>query len=130
MARKYCEESDVPINCLGLCALSDAMARSIPGESLNSCAKHRSIIERCFQPVIVGDPEKELFDLHITFIYLAVLNIFMLKIKTLSGVVNTSPSNYEVLEISIFRVILIIEFDLQSLKQNQNKILGTKKKTF
>jgi len=52
MATKCCEDSDVPEFCLGLCSPTDAMSRSILGDSLNACAKYKTSIERCFQPVI------------------------------------------------------------------------------
>jgi len=52
MATKCCEDSDVPEFCLGLCSPTDAMSRSILGDSLNACAKYKASIEKCFQPVI------------------------------------------------------------------------------
>jgi len=52
MATKCCEDSDVPEFCLGLCSPTDAMSRSILGDSLNACAKYRASIEKCFQPVV------------------------------------------------------------------------------
>jgi len=52
MATKCCEDSDVPEFCLGLCSPTDAMSRSILGDSLNACAKYRASIEKCFEPVI------------------------------------------------------------------------------
>jgi len=52
MATKCCEDSDVPESCLGLCSPTDAMSRSILGDSLNACAKYKASIEKCFQPVI------------------------------------------------------------------------------
>ena len=55
MATKCCEDSDVPEFCLGLCSPTDAMPRSILGDSLNACAKYSASIEKCFQPVIQGD---------------------------------------------------------------------------
>ena len=55
MATKCCEDSDVPESCLGLCSPTDAMSRSILGDSLNACAKYRASIEKCFEPVVQGD---------------------------------------------------------------------------
>jgi len=52
MATKCCEDSDVPESCLGLCSPTDAMSRSILGDSLNACAKYKASIEKCFEPVI------------------------------------------------------------------------------
>jgi len=52
MATKCCEDSDVPESCLGLCSPTDAMSRSILGESLNACAKYKASIEKCFEPVV------------------------------------------------------------------------------
>merc|ERR1711942_224553 len=52
MATKCCEDSDVPEFCLGLCSPTDAMSRSILGDSLNACAKYKASIEKCFEPVV------------------------------------------------------------------------------
>ena len=61
MATKCCEDSDVPESCLGLCSPTDAMSRSILGESLNSCAKYKASIEKCFEPVVQGDISTKIF---------------------------------------------------------------------
>jgi len=52
MATKCCEDSDVPEFCLGLCSPTDAMSRSVLGDSLNACAKYKASIDKCFEPVI------------------------------------------------------------------------------
>ena len=61
MATKCCEDSDVPEFCLGLCSPTDAMSRSILGDSLNACAKYKASIEKCFEPVVQGNISTTIF---------------------------------------------------------------------